>query len=138
ARRSLLRGARGLAGATLAARFAASTRSVLGAPIHVPGEARSVEAGLAAYVAKWEAAGPAILLTRFGRFLNSKIFNCRVAGQPRSYILNLGLAGGALAPGIDPYAHADVVMEEKDWLGVLYGDHTGLAPALAGRFYPSR
>ena len=137
-RRTFMKGSAGLAAATLAARFSASTRAVLGAPIHVPEETRTVEAGLASFLATWEVAAPAILLTRFGRFLNAKIFNCRVAGQPRSYVLNLGLAGGALSPGVDPYAHAELVMEEEDWLGVLYGDHTGLAPALAGRFAPSR
>ena len=137
-RRTFLKGSAGLAAATLAARFAASTRAALGAPIEIPEQARTVEAGLAAFTAKWEAAGPAILLTRFGRFLNAKIFNLRVAGGPRSYALNLGPAGAVIAPGVDPYAHADLVMEEADWLGILYGDHTGLAPALAGRFYPSR
>jgi 2-methylcitrate dehydratase PrpD len=137
-RRTFLKGSAGLAGATLAARFAASTRAVLGAPVPVPPAARTVEGGLTLFTAKWEGAGPAILLTRFGRFLTSKIFNCRVAGSPRSYVLTLGPAGAVLAPGIDPFAHADMVMEESDWLGVLYGDHTGLAPALAGRFSPSR
>lgn len=137
-RRTFMKGSAGLAAATLAARFGASTRAVLGAPVHIPEETRTVEAGLAAFIATWEVAAPVILLTRFGRFLNAKVFNCRVAGQPRSYVLNLGLAGGTLTPGIDPYAHADLVMEESDWLGVLYGDHTGLAPALAGRFAPSR
>ena len=137
-RRTFLKGSAGLAATTLAARFAASTRAVLGAPVRVPEEARTVEAGLAAFTAKWEAVGAAILLTRFGRFLNAKIFNVRVAGQPRSYALNLGVAGAAVRPGLDPYAHAELVMEEADWLGILYGEHTGLAPALAGRFYPSR
>lgn len=137
-RRTFLKGSAGLAGSAFAARLASSTRGALGAPIRVPEQARGVEAGLAAFAAKWEAVGPAILLTRFGRFLSNKIFNCRVGGQPRSYVLNLGAAGATLAPGLDPYAHADLVLEERDWLGVLFGDHTGLAPALAGRFYPSR
>src|SRR5205823_4114235 len=53
-------------------------------------------------------------------------------------VLNLGAAGATLAPGLDPYAHAEMVLGESDWLGVLFGDHTGLAPALAGRFHPSR
>jgi 2-methylcitrate dehydratase PrpD len=137
-RRTFLRGSAGLAATTLAARFSASTRSALGDPIHIPEAARSVEGGLAAFAAKWGAAGPVVYLTRFGRFLNAKVFNVRVADQPRSYVLNLGPAGATLSPGIDPYANAELVMEEDDWLGVLYGDHTGLAPALAGRFYPSR
>jgi 2-methylcitrate dehydratase PrpD len=127
-----------LAGLALAAQVAASTRTVLGAPLQIPAQARSVEGGLAAFAAKWGAAGPVIVLTRFGRFLSNKIFNCRVGGTTRSYILNLGAAGATVAPGLDPYAHGDVVMEEQDWLGVLYGDYTGLAPALAGRFYADR
>jgi 2-methylcitrate dehydratase PrpD len=137
-RRSFLKGSAGLAATTLAARFSASTRAAFGAPIPVPDAARSVEGGLAAFAAKWEVAAPVVFLTRFGRFLNAKVFNVRIADQPRSYVLNLGPVGAVLAPGIDPYAHAELVMEEEDWLGILYGDHTGLAPALAGRFYPSR
>lgn len=137
-RRTFLKGSAGLAATSLAARFGASTRAAFGAPVPIPEQARTVEGGLAAFTAKWEAVGGAILLTRFGRFLNAKIFNLRVAGQPRSYVLNLGPVGAVLAPGVDPYAHAELVMEDADWLGVLYGDHTGLAPALAGRFYPSR
>ena len=119
-------------------RLALRARAALGDPIALPGETRTVEGGLAAFAAKWEVAGPVILLTRFGRFLSNKIFNCRVADTPRSYVLNLGAAGATLAPGLDPYAHAELVLEESDWLGVLFGDHTGLAPALAGRFHPSR
>ncbi|HYY73336.1 MAG TPA: hypothetical protein VE662_00830, partial [Solirubrobacterales bacterium] len=119
-------------------RLALRTREALGDPIPVPGEVRTVEGGLAAFAAKWEVAGPVILLSRFGRFLSNKIFNCRVADTTRSWVLNLGAAGATLTPGIDPYAHAELVLEENDWLGVLFGDQTGLAPALAGRFYPSR
>jgi 2-methylcitrate dehydratase PrpD len=142
-RRTFLKGSAGLAAGrlatgTLAARFAASTRAALGAPIPIPDAARTVEGGLASFLVKWEAVAPAVLLTRFGRFLNSKVFNIRVADQPRSYALTLGAAGGALAPGVDPFAHAELIMEEGDWLGVLFGEQTGLAPALAGRFYPSR
>lgn len=137
-RRGFLKGSAGVAGGVFAARLAASTRAALGEPIVVPEAARTVEAGLEAFAAKFSVAGPAILLTRFGRFLSNKIFNCRVAGTPRSYVLNLGTAGATVAPGIDPYAHADVVLTEADWLGVLFGEQTGLAPALAGRFHPSR
>jgi len=122
----------------LAVRLALRAREALGDPIVVPEETRTVEAGLAAFAAKWEVAGPVILLTRFGRFLSNKIFNCRVADTTRSWVLNLGAAGATLTPGIDPYAHAELVLEENDWLGVLFGDHTGLAPALAGRFHRSR
>jgi 2-methylcitrate dehydratase PrpD len=113
-------------------------REAYGEPLPVPREARSVEAGLALFVARWEAAGPAVRLTRFGQFLSDKVFNCRVADQPRSYVLRLGTAGAALSPGIDPFRHADMVMAEEDWLGVLYGDYTGLAPLLDAGLYPNR
>jgi 2-methylcitrate dehydratase PrpD len=113
-------------------------REAYGDPIPVPPGARSVEAGLTAFVTRWEAAGPAVRLTRFGPFLSDKIFNCRVAGTPRSYILRLGTAGATLNPGIDPFRHVDVVMPEKDWLGVLYGDYTGLAPFVGGSMFPPR
>ena len=61
-----------------------------GDPIPIPPGARSVEAGLAAFAAKWELAGPIVRLTRFGPYLSDKIFNCRVAGTPRAYTLRLG------------------------------------------------
>ena len=54
-------------------------REAYGAPIQAPAGARSFEAGLSAFAAKWEAAGPAVRLTRFGPFLSDKIFNCRIA-----------------------------------------------------------
>jgi len=137
-RRTFIKGSAGLAGAGLATGLATSTRAALGAPIQVPPQTRTVEGGLASFAAKWSTAGPVIVLTRFGRFVDNKVFNCHVSGQPRSYVLNLGVAGGSLTPGIDPYAHADLVLEERDWLGVLFGDYTGLAPVLAGRFHPNR
>src|SRR5437899_2121983 len=96
-----------------------------GEPIHVPEAARNVEAGLAAFTAKWQGAGPVVKLTRFGDFVSDKVFNCRVADSPRSYVLRLGTAGGTLTPGLDPFRHADMVMPESDWLGVLYGDFSG-------------
>jgi 2-methylcitrate dehydratase PrpD len=113
-------------------------RQAYGDPIPVPESARNVEAGLNAFAAKWEAAGPAVRLTRFGPFLSDKIFNCRVADQPRSYILRLGTVGATVTPGFDPFRHADMVMSEADWLGVLYGDFTGLAPFVNGQVFPSR
>src|SRR4051794_38714964 len=76
-----------------------------GDPIPIPPGARSVEAGLTAFTAKWQAAGPIVRLTRFGPFLSDKVFNCRVAGSARAYILRLGTAGGELTPGIDPFRH---------------------------------
>jgi 2-methylcitrate dehydratase PrpD len=107
-------------------------------PMPVPKEARSVEGGLNLFVSRWEVAGPAVRLTRFGQFLSDKVFNCRVADQPRSYVLRLGTAGATLNPGVDPFRHADMVMPEEDWLGVLYGDFTGLAPLLSADMYPNR
>ena len=137
-REFLTRGA--LAGGALASPWAlpALVREAYGDPIPIPRQARSVEAGLAAFAARWEVAGPVVKLTRFGDFLSDKTFNCRVAGQPRSYVLVLGTAGATLAPGTDPQRHGDMVMPEADWLGVLYGDFTGLAPLMHGESFPSR
>src|SRR5437899_8552819 len=104
----------------------------------VPEAARTPEAGLAAFVAKWQAAGPAIVLTRFGRFLSNRIFNCHVAGTPRAYNMFLGAAGATLALGTNPSAHANLILDEGDWNGVLYGDFTGLAPLVGRRRFPSR
>ena len=116
----------------------ATVREAYGAPVPVPEGARSVEGGLTAFASRWEVAGPAVRLTRFGPFLSDKIFNCRVADTPRSYVLRLGTAGATLTAGIDPFRHADMIMPEEDWLGVLYGDFTGLAPLLGGHLFPSR
>src|SRR2546423_12098481 len=60
-------------------------REAYGDPVPVPKESRNVEAGLQAFAARWDVAGPVVRLTRFGPFLSDKIFNCRVAGQPRNY-----------------------------------------------------
>jgi 2-methylcitrate dehydratase PrpD len=79
-----------------------------------------------------------LALTRFAPFICDKVFNCHVADQARSYVLRLGTAGAALTPGIDPYRHADVVMAEAEWLGLLYGDYTGLGPFVSGQVFPSR
>src|SRR5207248_8345450 len=70
--------------------------------------------------------------------LSDKVFNCRVAGTERAYILRLGTAGAVLAPGIDPDRHADMAMAEQDWLGLLYGDFTGLGPLIEGGVFPAR
>jgi 2-methylcitrate dehydratase PrpD len=137
-RRSFIGASAGLAGVSLAASVAASTRNAYGVPVHIPPEARSVAAGLTAFAAKWAGAGPVIFLTRFGRFLNNRIFNCRVGGQTSNFVLTLDVAFATLTVGLNPYAHADMVLEEADWLAVLYGDYTGLAPVLAGRFHPDR
>ena len=116
----------------------ASLRDAYGDPVPVPEAARSVEGGLTTFAAKWQGAGPAVALTRFEPFIVNKVFNCQVAGTARSYVLRLGVAGATLTPGSDPFRHGDVVMSEADWLGVLYGDFTGLAPLLSGGLFPSR
>ena len=113
-------------------------RDAYGDPIPIPHAARSVEGGLAAFAARWQVAGPAVKLTRFGDFLSDKTFNCRVAGTPRSYVLKLGTVGATLNPGIDPQRHADMVMPEADWLGVLYGDYSGFAALMYGECFPPR
>ena len=113
-------------------------REAYGDPIPIPHAARTVEGGLAAFAGRWQVAGPAVKLTRFGDFLSDKTFNCRVAETPRSYVLKLGTAGATLNPGIDPQRHADMVMPEADWLGVLYGDFSGLAALTYGECFPTR
>jgi 2-methylcitrate dehydratase PrpD len=138
-RRELLaRGAAAGGALTGLAALPGAVRDAYGAPLPVPQGARSVEGGLTRFVTAWEVAGPAVRLTRFGPFLSDKIFNCRVAEQPRSYVLRLGSAGASVSPGVDPFRHADMVMPEDDWLGVLYGDFTGLAPLLGGTLFPAR
>ena len=137
-REFLRRGAVASGGLAGLASLPALVHDAYGAPIPIPQAARSVEGGLSAFAAKWLAAGPVLALTRFAPFICDKVFNCHVADQPRSYTLRLGTAGATLTPGIDPYRHADVVMAEADWLALLYGDYTGLAPFLAGELFPSR
>lgn len=134
-RRFLAAGGGGLA-VLLAAPYA--VREAYGEPVPVPEGSRSVEAGLASFAAHWDVASPVIAATRFGQFVSDKIFNCRVAEQPRSWVLRLGSAGSALNPGIDPFRHADMVLAEDDWLGLLYGDFTGLAPLANGGLHPAR
>src|SRR5436309_6249694 len=140
-RRAFLKGTSAVAG-TLASPAAfgklVAEASAQTTSLPVPESLRTPEAGLAAFVAKWQAAGPAIVLTRFGRFLSNRIFNCHVAGTPRAYNMFLGAAGATLAPGTNPSAHANLILDEGDWNGVLFGDFTGLAPLVAGRAFPSR
>lgn len=101
--------------------------------------ARNVEAGLELFATKWDALGAPITQTKFGRFVSSKTFNCHVADTGRAYSLELGPAGGAaLTPGRDPSAHATLVLPEDDWLGILYGEYSPLAPALNGRSYSTK
>jgi 2-methylcitrate dehydratase PrpD len=138
-REFMVRGA--AAGGGMAALWAIPglVREAYGQPLPVPEGARSVEAGLNAFAARFSGAGPVIRLTRFGQFVSDKIFNCRVADQPRSYVLRLPSAGPAtVTPGSDPFRHGDMVMPEADWLGLLYGDYTGLAPLLSGDLFPPR
>jgi 2-methylcitrate dehydratase PrpD len=101
--------------------------------------ARTVEGGLELFATKWDALGGAITQTKFGRFVASKTFNCHVADTGRAYSLELGPAGGAaLSPGRDPSAHATLLLSEEDWLAVLYGEYSPLAPALNGRSYSTK
>lgn len=101
--------------------------------------ARNVEAGLELFATKWDAIGAPITQTKFGRFVSSKTFNCHVAESGRAYSLELGPAGGAvLSPGRDPSAHATLLLPEADWLGILYGEYSPLAPALNGRSYTTK
>jgi 2-methylcitrate dehydratase PrpD len=113
-------------------------REAYGQPIPVPEEARSVEAGLTIFTSRWQGVSAVVAVTRFGQFVSNKVFNCRVADQPRSWTLRLGVGAGTLTPGIDPFRHADMILPEEDWLGLLYGDFTGLAPLLDGTAFPSR
>jgi 2-methylcitrate dehydratase PrpD len=113
-------------------------REAYGEPLPVPDETRSVEAGLTLFTQRWQGVGAVIAVTRFGQFVTDKVFNCRVADQPRSYVLRIGSGTATLNPGIDPFRHADMILTEADWLGLLYGDFTGLAPFVHGGMYPSR
>ena len=113
-------------------------REAYGQPVPVPEAARSVEAGLTLFTTRWQGVSGVVGITRFGQFVNDKVFNCRVAETPRSYVLRLGTGTAELTPGIDPFRHADMVMTEDDWLGLLYGDFTGLAPFMDGTVHPAR
>ena len=119
--------------------IAGPVREAYGQPLPVPAEARTVEGGLALFAQRWRGAGPIIATTRYAQFVSDKVFNCRVADQPRSYALRLSSSGSAeLTPGTDPFRHADVVLPEADWLGILYGDYSGLAPLMDGNLFPGR
>lgn len=135
-RRSVLQSAGAIASISLFGQHAIG--SVDGTPETPPEEARSVEGGLTEFAAKYEAAGAAIALTRFGRFLENKTFVCNVADSPQAYTLALGPTGAAVSPGADPSAHATLTLDAEDWTDVLYGEYTGLAPVVDGRAYPSR
>lgn len=102
-----------------------------------PEEARTVEKGLSEFVAKWEAFGVPLLLTRFGRFLEHT-YNIHVTDTVQSYTLRLEPAGATLNPGLDPGAHATVAMPEDAWLGVLYGEQSGFAPLMLGDLHLKR
>ena len=129
------------AGGGLAALWAipVAVREAYGQPVPVPEEARSVEGGLTLFTQRWQGVGAVVAVTRFGQFVTDKVFNCRVAGQPRSYVLRISSGGSAeLTPGIDPFRHADMILSEDDWKGLLYGDFTGLAPFMDGSLFPAR
>lgn len=135
-RRSLLQGVGAVTSLSLFGQRAVETTAA--DPERPPEQARSVEGGLAEFVSKYEAAGAAIALTRFGRFIENRTFVCNVADSPQVYTLALGPTGAALSPGDDPSAHVTLTLDAEDWTDVLYGDYTGLAPVVDGRAYPSR
>ena len=129
------------AGGGVAALWAAPAlvREAYGQPIPIPEEARSVEGGLTLFAQRWQGVGAVIAVTRFGQFVTDKVFNCRVADQPRSYVLRIASGGAAtLTPGVDPFRHADMILSEDDWKGLLYGDFSGLAPFMDGTVFPAR
>ena len=138
-RRQLLQGAGGMLASIAAFGRWATERVEADDSSGVPENARSVEAGFSNFVTKWEALGPAITQARFGRYLSGTIINCEVADTGRIYSLKFGPEGGiAMSTGRDPYAHAELVVDEDDWLDILYGEMTGLAPALAGRTFAEK
>lgn len=138
-RRSFLKSGGAVGGMLLSASlFGKAVKEAYGEPVVVPKATRTIEGGLAAFAAKWQAAGPVIVLTRFGRFLSNKVFNIRVAEDARSYNLTLGAAGATVAPGPNPFANASIVMTSDAWTGVLFGDFTGLGAFLASEAYASR
>jgi 2-methylcitrate dehydratase PrpD len=149
-RRSVLRGLGGLGALTALGRRAVAEADAEETATTVPEEARTVEAGLELFASKWAAGGPVITATRFGRFLTDRTFNCRVVlsqtdadgdadpDPSRAYTLTLGAAGATVTPGATPTAHAELTMDQADWLDVLYGEYTGLAPILDGRAHPNK
>jgi len=138
-RRQLLQGAGGMIASIAAFGRQVSERVDASQESGVPEEARNVEAGFKTFVAKWEALGPAITQARFGRYLSATIINCEVAETGRIYSLTFGPEGGlTMSPGRDPYAHSELVVDEQDWTDILYGEMTGLAPALAGRTFTEK
>ena len=44
----------------------------------------------------------------------------------------------ALSPGRDPSAHATLLLSKDDWLAVLCGEYSPIAPALNGRSYSTK
>lgn len=102
----------------------------------VPEEARTVEAGLEAFAAKWEAAGPYIVNTKFGHYVSGTTINVDVVNAPRVYAVEFGPEGGvAVSPGRDPRDHATLALNEKDLLAVLYGEYSPFTPAMQGEAY---
>lgn len=121
--------------ALLGSAFAERTDSTSDAK-GVPEGARNVEAGLSTFVGKWEALGPVITQERFGRYFSGTVINCHVVDTPRSYHVTFGPdAGATLATGRNPSAHATLAAERDDWIDILYGEYTGVAPGLDGRTY---
>ena len=139
-RRTLLQSAGGAVLAGALSEAAAASDADGRAATEVPDEARTVEGGLSLFAAKWNAVGGVIVNTQqFGAYLSGKTFNLYVADDGRAYRLELGPEGGAqLAEGADPRAHASLTVNESDWHDILYGEYTGLAPALEGRAFAPR
>jgi 2-methylcitrate dehydratase PrpD len=136
-RRSVLRGTSGVVSslALLGSAFAEEAEPTFDAE-GVPEEARNVEAGLSSFVAKWEALGPVITQERFGRYFSGTVINCHVTDTPRAYHITFSPdAGATLSTGRNPAAHATLVADRDDWIDILYGEYTGVAPGLDGRTY---
>lgn len=99
----------------------------------VPTEARTIEAGLEAFAAKWDVLGGYIANTKFGRYVANTTINVDVADDPRAYAVELGPEGGAVvAAGKDPRAHATLTANEEDLLGIVWGEFCPYAPATRG------
>ena len=143
-RRTLLQSAGGAAAASVLAgalsEAAAASDANGRAATEVPESARTVEGGLSLFAAKWNAVGGVIVNTQqFGAYLSGKTFNLYVADDGRAYRLELGPEGGAsVAEGADPRAYASLTVDRSDWHDILYGEYTGLAPALEGRAFAPR
>lgn len=137
-RRDLLQASGAAVSLAAFGRVATDEASATADLLEVPESLRSVEGGLTEFAAKWNAGGPVLTATRFGRFVANRTFNVYVTDGPRSWSLALGPTGAVLTPAPDPTAHANLAMSAENWERVLYGDTTGLTPLLSGETYPSK